>query len=230
MANVDDDLNSIERDIRTLKIEFEQYFGGGRSRPPTDTQWRVEVMLKRYSDRAAEFSSGQRFRYSNLAQTYAKYQDMWRKKLAQRETGSSQHHYGAAAKAIQEERARKSAVLKSTATMAAPAETATEHAVALSHAAAEAATRAAEGKHSSSTFAMAFSDPELETEKVETLYHRLVQARTDTGEKSGVPSLKDFEKFVQKKTKDLKDKGGREIEYTVSIENGHVKLKARVSA
>jgi len=55
MANVDDDLNSIERDIRTLKIEFEQYFGGGRSRPPTDTQWRVEVMLKRYSDRAAEF-------------------------------------------------------------------------------------------------------------------------------------------------------------------------------
>ena len=64
----------------------------------------------------------------------------------------------------------------------------------------------------------------------ETLYHRLVQARTDTGEKSGVPSLKDFEKFVQKKTKDLKDKGGREIEYTVSIENGHVKLKARVSA
>jgi hypothetical protein len=44
-----------------------------------------------------------------------------------------------------------------------------------------------------------------------------------------VPSLKDFERFVQKKTQDLKDKGGREIEYTVSIENGHVKLKARVS-
>jgi hypothetical protein len=27
----------------------------------------------------------------------------------------------------------------------------------------------------------------------------------------------------------LKNKGGREIEYTVSIENGRVKLKARVS-
>jgi hypothetical protein len=229
MANIDDDLNSIERDIRTLKIEFEQYFGGGRSRPPTDTQWRLEVMLKRYADRSAEFSSGQRFRYSNLSQTYAKYQDMWRKKLAQRETGTTQHHYGAAAKAIQEERARKSAAMKPTDTPA-PAETAAKHAVAISHAAAEAATRAAEEKHSPSTFAMAFSDPELETEKVETLYHRLVQARTDTGEKSGVPSLKDFEKFVQKKTKDLKDKGGREIEYTVSIENGHVKLKARVSA
>ncbi|HEY4878808.1 MAG TPA: MXAN_5187 C-terminal domain-containing protein [Candidatus Acidoferrales bacterium] len=227
MPNIDDDLNSIERDIRTLKIEYEQYFGGGRSRPPTDTQWRLEVMLKRYSDRAAEFTSGQRFRYSNLSQTYAKYQDMWRKKLAQRETGTTQHHYGAAAKAIQQERARKSAMTKAE---VAPAQTAAEHVVAVSHAAAEGATRAAEQKHASSTFAMAFSDPELETEKVETLYHRLVQARTDTGEKSGVPSLKDFEKFVQKKTKDLKEKGGREIEYTVSIENGHVKLKARVSA
>ncbi len=230
MANIDDDLNSIERDVRTLKIEFEQYFGGGRSRPPTDTQWRLEVMLKRYADRSAEFTSGQRFRYSNLSQTYAKYQDMWRKKLAQRETGTTQHHYGAAAKAIQEERARKSAAMKPAVEAAVSAETAAEHAIAMSHAAAQAATRAAEGKHSANTFAMAFSDPELETEKVQTLYHRLVQARTDTGEKSGVPSLKDFEKFVQKKTQDLKQKGGREIEYTVSIENGHVKLKARVSA
>jgi hypothetical protein len=230
MANIDDDLNSVERDLRTLKIEFEQYFGGGRSRPPTDTQWRLEVMLKRYSDRSAEFTSGQRFRYSNLSQTYAKYHDLWRKKLAQRETGNPQHHYGAAAKAIQEERARKSAATITTQTAVGSADAAAKHALAVSHAAAEAATRAAEGKHSSGTFAMAFSDPEVETEKVETLYHRLVQARTDTGEKSGVPSLQDFEKFVQKKTKDLKDKGGREIEYTVSIENGHVKLKARVSA
>ena len=38
-----------------------------------------------------------------------------------------------------------------------------------------------------------------------------------------MPSLKDFEKFVRQKTKDLKDEGGREIEYTVSIENGRVK-------
>ena len=45
-----------------------------------------------------------------------------------------------------------------------------------------------------------------------------------------VPSLKDFERFVRQKTKDLKEKGGREIEYTVSIEGGHVKLKARVSS
>src|SRR3984957_16749687 len=86
MASIDEDLGSIERDIRTLKIEYEQYFGGGRSRPPTDTQWRLEVMLKKYSDRAAEFTSGQRFRYSNLTQTYAKYHDMWGKKNGKKKT------------------------------------------------------------------------------------------------------------------------------------------------
>ena len=34
MATIDDELSQIERDIRTLKIEYEQYFGGGRPRPP----------------------------------------------------------------------------------------------------------------------------------------------------------------------------------------------------
>lgn len=110
MATIDEELGQIERDIRTLKIEFEQYFGGGRSRPPTDTQWRLETNLKRYADRSGDLSSGQRFRYSNLASTYAKYQDMWRKKLIQKESGTTQHHYGAAAKAIQAERSRKVAV------------------------------------------------------------------------------------------------------------------------
>ncbi|MGA9887958.1 MAG: hypothetical protein WBQ31_10720, partial [Candidatus Acidiferrales bacterium] len=110
MATIDEELGQIERDIRTLKIEFEQYFGGGRSRPPTDTQWRLETNLKRYADRSAELTSGQRFRYSNLASTYAKYQDMWRKKLIQKESGTTQHHFGAAAKAIQAERSRKVAM------------------------------------------------------------------------------------------------------------------------
>src|ERR1700678_3408451 len=182
MATIDEDLGSIERDIRTLKIEYEQYFGGGRSRPPTDTQWRLEVMLKKYSDRAAEFTSGQRFRYSNLSQTYAKYHDMWRKKLAQRENGTQPHHYGAAAKAIEAERARKAAEAKPI-VIEEPAESAADHAVAVAHASAEAATRPAEAKPLGA-FAMAFSDPEAETEKVETLYQRLVQARTETGERS----------------------------------------------
>jgi hypothetical protein len=65
---------------------------------------------------------------------------------------------------------------------------------------------------------------------VQALYSKLIEARTETGESAGAPSLKDFERFVRQKTQDLKEKGGREIEYTVSIEGGRVKLKARISA
>ena len=83
--NIDEDLNQVERDIRTLKIEYEQFFGGGRPRPPADTQWRVETLMRRFNERDGELSSGQRFRFNNLAQTYAKYVEMWRKKTMQKE-------------------------------------------------------------------------------------------------------------------------------------------------
>jgi len=114
MANIDEDLSQIEKDIRTLKIEYEQYFGGGRKRPPADTQWRVESMIRRYGERAAELNLAQRFRVNNLASTYAKYQEMWRKKIMLKEAGTTRQHFGAAAKAVAEERARAQARARAT--------------------------------------------------------------------------------------------------------------------
>jgi hypothetical protein len=58
---------------------------------------------------------GQRFRFGNLAQTYAKYKDVFRKRLASREEGKVQRHFGAAAKAIEAERARAQAASAETA-------------------------------------------------------------------------------------------------------------------
>ncbi|HKV05485.1 MAG TPA: MXAN_5187 C-terminal domain-containing protein [Candidatus Acidoferrales bacterium] len=223
MPTVDDDLSQIERDIRTLKIEYEQFFGGGRPRPPADTQWRVDTTMRRCNERVGDLNFAQRFRLNNLAQTYAKYQDMWRKKLMQKETGIQQHHFGAAAKAVEAERARKAALLQP----AEPPKPVTQ--VPLDLRAAEAAGRAAAVQQVSASFALSLSDPDHEKEKVYTLYEKLIEARTETGERDGAPNLKAFEKFVRQKTKELKDKGGRQVEYTVNIENGRVKLKARIS-
>jgi len=61
------------------------------------------------------------------------------------------------------------------------------------------------------------------------LYRKLIEARTEAGEKTEGPTLKDFERFVHQKSKELKDKGGHDIEYTVNIEGGRVKLKARIA-
>jgi hypothetical protein len=228
MATIDEDLSQIEKDIRTLKIEYEQFFGGGRSRPPADTQWRAESLIRRYAERAGDLSSGQRFRYNNLTQTYAKYQEMWRKKLMQKEGAVTQHHFGAAAKAIEAERARQAARRDSQAPPA-PVAAPPTHAAALAEAAAEVARATVQENHSSHAFAMSFSDPEHENEKVKKLYKKLIDARAEAGDKAAGPSLKDFEQFVRQKTKDLIDKGGHEIEYTVTVEAGRVKLKARIS-
>lgn len=199
MATIEEDLSQIEKDIRTLKIEYEQYFGGGRKRPPSDTQWRVETVMKRYGDRGAEMNYAQRFRYTNLSQTFAKYCEIWRKKLKEREEGG-QRHFGAAARAIEAERAKTE--------VAKPAEDA-----------------------GPAAFSMNFSDPEREAAKVEQLYRKLVEARTATGEKGGTPDFDEFSKFVRSKTQQLKSKkSASQVEYTVSVESGRVKLKARLSS
>lgn len=107
--DVDDDLQKLEIDIRQYKIEFEQYFGGGKKRPPNDTEWRIEQMMKRYGDRSAELNYGQRFRYGNLTQTYVKFRDIFRKRVKKREEASlaADRHFGEAARKIEAERAAK---------------------------------------------------------------------------------------------------------------------------
>lgn len=209
MATVEDDLNQFEKDLRTLKIEYEQFFAGGRKRPPSDTQWRVEILARRYSERMGQLNFGQRFRFNNLAQTFAKYQDVWRKKLMQKEGAVTEHHFGAAAKAIEAERAQKGHSQPG--------------------AASRSANAAREAAAARDAFSLSFSDPAKEQEKVQELYRKVIEARAQSGDKSKAPSLKDFERFVQKKTKELQDKGGRQIEYIVSIEGGRTKLKARIS-
>ena len=104
---VEEDLVQLEKDIRQLKIEYEQYFGGGRKRPPADIEWRIETMLKRYSDRGSGMNFGERFRYGNLTQLYSKFRDIFRKRLKQKEEGTVRRHFGAAAREIEAERARK---------------------------------------------------------------------------------------------------------------------------
>jgi hypothetical protein len=107
MATIDEELGQLEKDIRQLKIEYDQYFGGGRKRPPTEIEWRIDLLIRRYSERGGELKFAQRFRFNNLSQTYAKYKDIFRKRTAQKEEGKVQRHFGAAAKEIEAARHKK---------------------------------------------------------------------------------------------------------------------------
>ncbi|HET7105802.1 MAG TPA: MXAN_5187 C-terminal domain-containing protein [Candidatus Acidoferrum sp.] len=202
MATIDEDLSALERDIRQLKIEYDMYFGGGRKRPPTEIEWRIELIVKRYGERGGDMKFGQRFRFSNLAQTYAKYKDVFRKRLANREEGKVQRHFGAAAKAIEAERAK-----------------------------AQAATAAASAAEAAKVFRVVCTAPEKEADKVEQLYEAFVRAKKEAGEDMGKMTRAGFNEFVRKKTKDLQSqKNCHEVEYVVETVEGQVKLKALVKS
>jgi hypothetical protein len=206
MPTIDEDLSQLERDIRQLKIEYDQYFGGGRKRPPTEIEWRIDLLIKRYSERGGELKFAQRFRFNNLSQTYAKYKDIFRKKTAQKEEGKIQRHFGAAAKEIEAARLAKEA----------------EEATA-------AAREGASGGADAKAFRMICSEPERETEKVDQLYQAFLQAKQQAGEHTGKLSRSSFNDFVLKKTKELqKQKNCKDVEYVVEVVQGQVKLKALV--
>ena len=104
---IDEELNQFDRDIHQLKIEYEQFFGGGKKRPPADIEWRIDLMIKRHGDRGTSMKYAQRFRYTNLQQTYARYKDIFHKRMRKREEGNTERHFGAAARAVESERAAK---------------------------------------------------------------------------------------------------------------------------
>jgi hypothetical protein len=214
MATIDEELGQLERDIRQLKIEYDQYFGGGRKRPPTEISWRIELVIKRYGERGGDLKFAQRFRYNNLTQTYAKYKDIFRKRLQQKEEGRSQRHFGAAAKAIEEERARNSA----------------QAAEPLSPALVDADTDAP-AQSEPVTFRVVCTDPEREADKVEQLYQAFLRAKEKAGEETAKLTPAGFKEFVRKKTKDLQEKQKcRSVEYVVELVSGQVKLKALVKS
>jgi hypothetical protein len=83
---VDEELSVLESNLRRLKIEYEIFFSGAQKRPPTDLEWKVLALLRKFGD-GGRLNFAQRFRYNEMAQRYAIYSDLWRKKGRIREEG-----------------------------------------------------------------------------------------------------------------------------------------------
>ena len=197
---IDEDLGQLEKDIRQLKIEYEQFFGGGKKRPPAEIEWRIDTLLKRYSDRGAQMKYSQRFHYSNLVQMYSKYREMFRKRMKQREEGTVPRHFGAAAREIEAQRARVRPKTDKSDAVHLP-------------------------------FAVSWEDPDHEKKKVEQLFAAFREAKTKAGEDTEPLTMDAFQKFVRQKTDQLKKlQGAHEVEYVVTVESNHARLKARVKS
>jgi hypothetical protein len=211
-VTIDEELSVLETQLRRLKIEYEVYFSNPTKKPPTDVEWKVLSLLRKFSD-GGRMSFQQRFRYNEIAQRYAVYSDLWRKKGRIREEGY---------------RRPQDALLSVQGVRPVEEHEATHHpAYGLTHAAAAAATAASANE---GPLTLQFSDARAEQAQVERLYQALTTAKKKAGE-SVSGNIESFASFVQKKTDQIrKQHGCQSVEYTVEMQDGQVRLKAKAKA
>jgi hypothetical protein len=206
-VTTDEELNVLDTQLRRLKIEYEIFFSNPAKRPPTDVEWKVLSMLRKFSD-GGRMNFSQRYRYNEMAQRYAIYSDLWRKKSRIREEGY---------------RRPQDALLSVQGVRTTEEELKPHHnpVYGVSHAAAAAA-----GATASQAFTLHSVD-QAEREQVERLYNTLVAAKKKAGE-NVTGSIDSFTSFVQKKTEQIRKQYKCDnVEYSVELANGQVKLKAK---
>ena len=202
----DEELNVLDTQLRRLKIEYEIYFSNPTKKPPTDIEWKVLALLRKFSD-GGRMNFSQRFRYNEMAQRYAIYSDLWRKKSRIREEGY---------------RRPQDALLSVQGVRTAEDEHKAQHHPVYGVSRAAAASASA----SPQAFTLHQVD-QSEREQVERLYNSLVAAKKKAGE-SVTGSVDSFTAFVQKKTEQIRKQYHCEgVEYSVELADGHVKLKAK---
>jgi hypothetical protein len=208
-VTTDEELGVLEGQLRRLKIEYEIYFSNPQKRPPTDVEWKVLSMLRKFSD-GGRMNFSQRYRYNEMAQRYAVYSDLWRKKSRIREEGY---------------RRPQDAILSIQGVRSEEDHKAQSKPV---YGVSKAAAAVAGGASAPKTFTM--HESEAGREQLERLYNTLVAAKKTAGENvSG--SLESFSSFVQKKTEQIrKQYNCQDVEFSVEVANGQVKLKAKAKA
>lgn len=198
----DEELNLLDQQLRRLKIEYEIFFNNPAKRPPSDIEWKVVNLIRKFSD-GGRMNFSQRYRYNEMAQRYAIQSDLWRKKMRIREEGYRRPQdaiLSVQGVRVLEERESK-------------------------HPQVYGVNRGAGA--TAEPFSIQCSGAEAERDKVESLYKALTAAKQKSGEKvSG--SLDSFAAFVKKKTGELRKQHGCDtVVYSVELQDGQVKLKAK---
>ncbi len=194
---VDEELNVLEENVRRLKIEYDIFFGGGSKKPPADTEWRVQTLIKKYSD-SSKLSFAQRFKYNGIVQRYALFSDLWRQKMKIKEEGYRRPQD--AVLGIQGMRREEE----------------------------QAAAAALEGELPQEPFKVHCSDVETDHAAVKSLFDAMMEAKKKAGQAVDPTSFDSFKAFVKKKTEQIRGEYRcQAVEYSVEMQDGQVRLKAK---
>lgn len=199
---VDEELSVLDDTMRRLKVEYDVYFGGGKKKPPTDLDWRVQSLLKKYSD-SQRLNFAQRFRYNSIAQRYAIFAELWRQKMRIKEEGYRRPEEAALSiQGLRTEEERSAArALKGMGEV--PAEPRPE-------------------------FVVECGDVEHEPERVRSLFEAMLQAKRQNGEELPASRFDGFFAFIRLKTDQIRrDFHCSRVEYRVEVREQRVHLTAR---
>lgn len=200
MATIDEELTALDDAVRRLKIEYDVYFGGGAKKPPVETEWRVQSLIKKYSD-SQKMNFGQRFRYNSIVQRFSIFNALWQQKLKIREEGYRRPQD--ALLAIQGLRTEE------------------QHQ-------AEQALKQGSAKPLSDAHSVVCHDPEHDQEKVYELFRAMLDARKMIGQQGAPAKFDSFLAFIKLKTDQIRrDHGCEAVEYRVDVADGRVRLTAR---
>ena len=197
---VDEELESLDDALRRLKVEYDVFFGGGSRKKPADLEWRVQSLIKRFSD-SQKLNFAQRFKYNAIAQRYAIFSELWRQKLRIKEEGYRRPED--AALSIQGLR--------------------TEEERAAAH-----ALKAKLADELANTFLIECRNVEREPERVRLLFDAMMQAKQRTGDPNLKGQFDSFLAFIKSKTEQLREEFHCErVEFRVELRDQRVRLVAR---
>lgn len=197
---IDEELSLLDDNIRRLKIEYDIYFGGGSKKPPSDLEWRVQSTIKKF-DGNRKLNLAQRFKYNSISNKYSLYNGLWQQKLRVREEGY---------------RRPQDALLG---------------VQGVRQMAEEVAQPDVYDADESAPVRLQFTDPERESDKARALYDAMVEARSRAGAAGAGGTFEAFQQFLKKKTEQIRDQQKCSgVEYSVEIENGQPRLKAKAKA
>lgn len=82
-AELDQQINRLEDDIRKLKIDFDIFFNGGTKRPPLEARARLDANIKRLAD-DRNLNYAQRYQFNTIVARFTSYRELWRRLLKKR--------------------------------------------------------------------------------------------------------------------------------------------------
>ena len=216
LVTIEEELSLLDQQLRRLKIEYEIFFNNPSKRPPTDVEWKVLSLIRKFSD-SSRLSFSQRFKYNEMAQRYAIQSDLWRKKMRIREEGYRRPQDALlSVQGVRVERRARSQASSGVwpqAQRTRPGRTAP-----------------AADPGGDQPFSVQCSGAAAERAQVESLYKALTEAKQKSGEKvSG--NLDSFAAFVKKKTSEIRKQHHCDVVvYSVEMQGGQVKLKAKAKS